>query len=247
MNLREQLLEEFSPLHREPEFLLREELRDVEKYHAVLMAIAMGSHTTRDIASATGLPERSLHYWVQQLSELGYVGRHHPLTDKRRNKRQVRYVLEDALLRFWFRFVFPNQTHLQHLGARQTFLDRIKPGLNAYFGHCFERLCRSGLPQLYVQEEVDASYEIGEFWSRETQIDVVGLRQDNWTDLGECKWGAVRSIPSLRRELQGKAVHFPNARNATLCLRFFVRRLPRQRPADSAGERWHELEDLYRG
>ena len=41
-NLVEQLLDEFAPLYREPEFLLREELREVQNYHAVLRAIAAG-------------------------------------------------------------------------------------------------------------------------------------------------------------------------------------------------------------
>jgi AAA+ ATPase superfamily predicted ATPase len=60
-NIEAQLLDEFAPLYREPEFLLREELRDVENYHAVLMAIAAECSTNQAIAKKTGLPERSLH------------------------------------------------------------------------------------------------------------------------------------------------------------------------------------------
>ena len=41
-NIEEHLLTEYSPLFREPEFLLREELREVENYYAVLVAIAAG-------------------------------------------------------------------------------------------------------------------------------------------------------------------------------------------------------------
>ena len=112
-NLEEQLLDEFSPLFREPEFLLREELREVDAYYAVLRALAAGSHTSPEIAALTGLPERSLHYYVQQLDELGYISRRHPLHGGAPSKRTVRYVLEDPLLRFWFRFVFPNLSFIQ--------------------------------------------------------------------------------------------------------------------------------------
>ncbi|MEW6435042.1 MAG: hypothetical protein AB1730_26375 [Myxococcota bacterium] len=46
-NVERQLLDECAPLFREPEFLLREELRDVTPFHAVLMAIAGGAHAPR--------------------------------------------------------------------------------------------------------------------------------------------------------------------------------------------------------
>src|SRR6185295_12475253 len=102
-------------LFQEPEFLLREELRDVQNYYGVLWAIAAGNATQREIAAASGLPERSLHYWLEQLLQLGYIGRRHPLVAGR-FARAVRFVLEDALLRFWFRFVFPHRSFIQQRG-----------------------------------------------------------------------------------------------------------------------------------
>lgn len=244
-NLKEQLLEEYAPLHREPEFLLREELREVESYHAVLMAIALGNHTAKTIAGTTGLPERSLHYWIQQLSSLGYIAKKHPLTRARPVARHVRYVLEDALLRFWFRYVFPNLSHLQFRGPGHTYLARIRPGLDAYWGLCFKRLCREALPQIYLREGVECSFDIGEYWSKNVQIDLIGLRDDAWTDLGECKWGTVRSVPASRKELQEKVVKYPNPENATIGRRFFLRRRPSQGFNVAPGEHWHDLTSLY--
>jgi AAA+ ATPase superfamily predicted ATPase len=100
------LLDEFGPLFREPDFLLREELRDVGNYFAMLTAVAAGYGTNQAIAAQTGISERSLHYYIQQLNTLGYIGRRLPLTGKKPNQRQVRYILQDPLLRFWFQFVF---------------------------------------------------------------------------------------------------------------------------------------------
>ncbi len=51
-----EMLDEYAPLHREADFLLREELREVESYYAVLLAIAAG-HATRQ-AIAAGRPAR---------------------------------------------------------------------------------------------------------------------------------------------------------------------------------------------
>ena len=87
--------------------------------------------------------------------------------------------------------------------------------------------------------------EVGQYWSKANQIDVIGLRDDGWTDLGECKWGTVRSRLAVEQELEAKIREYPNSRNSTIGRRIFTRGKP---PADTqraAGARWHGLDDLY--
>ena len=244
-NIEENVLDEFGPLFREPDFLLREELRDVENYYAVLTAVAAGHASNQGIATQTGIPERSLHYYTQQLSNLTYIGRRMPLSGKKPNGRQVRYVLQDPLLRFWFRFVFPNLSFIQQMGPARALRERIRPQLASYFGLCFEQLCREALPSIYEREGVGAAFEVGEYWDRSVQIDVVGLRDDNWTDLGECKWGAVRSHVQIVEDLGRKVRAYPNARGATIGKRVFLRKKPKAKAADVSDVNWYGLEDLY--
>ena len=47
--------------------------------------------------------------------ELGYVERRYPLTGEPPSARAVHYDLSDPLLRFWFRFVFPNTSSIRHM------------------------------------------------------------------------------------------------------------------------------------
>lgn len=238
-------LDEFAPLHQEPHFLLREELRDVRNYYAVLMALASGSAPSRDIAKATGI-DRSLSYYLDQLVELRYVRRRYPLTGKAPGARSVRFVLDDALLSFWFRFIYPNISFLRHMGPERTFATRIRPQLDAWYGARFEVLCREALPLLYAREGISAAFEVGEFWSKDVQIDVVGLRQDSRTDIGECKWGPVASPASIAREIAAKRGRYPNARNATVACRVFAAQhsVPPAR-ARELGVIWHDLADIY--
>lgn len=183
------VLEESAALAREPDFLLREELRDLVPYHAVLTALARGAASPADLARMTGIEPRGLNYHLNTLVDLGYVERRHPLTEMPVHTRTVRYAVDDPLLRFWFRFVFPNQSLIRLLGPDRAFSETIRRELDSYFGRCDERLCREALPLLYARERVRSAFTVGEYWDRHVQIDVVSVREDNWTDLGECKWG----------------------------------------------------------
>jgi uncharacterized protein len=244
-NIAAAMLSEQAPLYREPDFLLREELREVEKYYMILMALATGTLPSREIARRSGIPNSSLHYYLEQLSGLGYIGKHFPLTTEKPKARDVRYRLQDPLLRFWFHFVYPHTSLIAQIGPQRAAAQVIQPQLDAYFGTCFEALCREALPVLYEREAVHANFEMGSFWDSKTQIDVVGLRADRWIDVGECKWGTVASLPALAAELEEKVYRYPNTRGATVGRRLFVNALPRRRKAVPEHIRVHTLADLY--
>jgi len=241
-NIAAELLDEHAPLFAEPDFLLREELRELENYGAILLALSSGAAASRDISRRAGIGDRALHYYLSQLVDLGYLRRRYPLTGRPPIARHVRYELDDPLLRFWFRFVYPNTSFLRQMGPERAWKDRIRPSIDAYWGSCFERLCREALPHLYARERVSTSFDVGTYWDPSVQLDVVGLRNDGWTDLGECKWGGSPSPSALVRELEAKAALYPNSRGATIGRRLFTRGHVRNPPA---GARWHALADLY--
>jgi uncharacterized protein len=239
------LLNEYAPLYREPDFLLREELREVENYYAILLAIASGENAHSAIARKADVEERNLHYYLQQLINLGYVAKRYPLTSDKPVPRYVRYILQDPLLKFWFRFIYPHTSFIVQMGAERAFKELIRPHLDSYFGSCFEQLSREFLAALYQREKISSAFQIGEYWNKETQIDVVGLRQDGWLDCGECKWGDVRSTKILTQELDIKASRYPNAQKYTLQRRLFTHHALPQKSIPSNFQ-CHCLEDFYK-
>ena len=165
------------------------------------------------------------------------------LTVKEAPKRHVRYALRDAFLRFWYRFVFPHLSLIRQNPAA-AFKDEIAGGLESYFGQCFERFCRDALGHVYASEGVKAAFKTGAYWDKHVQIDVVGVRHDNWIDLGECKWGDVASSPALVDELERKVSLFPNPTNASIGRLIFTRR-PVKAPKGGSPARFFSLEKLY--
>ncbi|HEY6456424.1 MAG TPA: DUF234 domain-containing protein, partial [Steroidobacteraceae bacterium] len=131
------------------------------------------------------------------------------------------------------------------VGAHRAVTQIIAPELEAYFGLCYESLCREALPLLYERENVSALYEVGSYWDSKVQIDVVGRRQDGWIDIGECKWGTGKSMVSAATELEEKVLHYPNAEDATVGRHLFVRSLKGGRKKRPENVRIHTLDELY--
>src|SRR5437016_4590084 len=64
-----------SYLYLEPQFLLREELREPHNYFAILQAIAQGRTRLNEIAQATGLGRQPVSRYLAVLQELQVIER----------------------------------------------------------------------------------------------------------------------------------------------------------------------------
>ena len=241
-NIRENFLNEYAALFREADFLLREELRDLEKYSGILMAISQKTSTVKELGVATGIPEKSIPYYLENLKALHLVNGFAPLTTSGEKKRGVRYRLEDNFLRFWFRFVYPNLSLIASLGAEGVFTHKISPRLSSWYGYSFEKICREAIPQIYKNEGVISPFLVGEYWDRSVQIDLVGVREDGRVDIGECKWGEINSIPALIKEIEQKVEKYPNSEEVTIQKRLFVKKWNSEEPSNIM---IHTLKNLY--
>ena len=106
----------------------------------------------------------------------------------------------------------------------------VAPQWEAFCGDGFERLCREALPLLYDREGVAGRVQVGEYWDRSVQLDVVGLRADGWIDVGECQWSDRSSLADTTRERHRRAALYPAA-GRTVRTHLFLHRASRARPA----------------
>ena len=169
-------------LHEEPEFLLRQELREPTTYMAILEAIAGGSTRVTEIANEIGRDASSLSRYLQNLARLALVERETPVTDP--DGRGL-YRITDDFLRFWFRYVAPNQGTLER-GRTAPVRASIAETLPTHTSRTFEDVCREAVrsPAFPV-----ACSRVGRWWYGGEEVDVVGLDpQSDTLLLGECTW-----------------------------------------------------------
>ena len=206
-NVRRHLFRPTGMFRTEPQFLLQDELSQPHNYLAVLLAIAAGNHTQGDISRATGLEH--VTSYLSRLQELYFVRRELPVTvpERERTKsRRGRYDLADAYMRFYYRFIHPNQ-HLLEQGLHDWLWQLISEQLRAFIGtHAFEELCREWILVKARAGELPFMPErVGSHWAPDAQIDVVAI---NWRLkqilLGEAKWTGNALNRKIVRDLIAK-------------------------------------------
>jgi len=218
-NVRQQILSVTSIFQNEPLFLLQDEVREVTNYLAVIRAIGEGAHTLGAITLTLGLAKNHASTYLARLQDLAFVRREVPATiPPGKRTTRGRYVLADAYLRFYFRFIAPNRALLEQ-GLLNRLWELIGEGLRAFVGQtAFEEVCRTWtLEQAAAGRLPFLPDAVGRHWSPDGEIDVAAI---NWRErqvlLGECKWGTdavgrdvVRSLveergPRVLARLEGK-------------------------------------------
>ncbi|WP_280536814.1 ATP-binding protein [Halopenitus sp. POP-27] len=203
--LTEEILSQKGYLHNEPEYVLRTELTDPNRYFAILTAIAAGKTTSNEIAQAIGIDGKQISTYTQKLERLRLIEREVPITEQKAKSRRGRYRILDPLFRFWFRFVYGKEDRYERLGEN-AYDAVIEPELPDFVSHEFERLCQDALPGLYPAETF---LDIGRWWYKEHEVDVVGFTTDGTMVVGECKftnapldYGALASLEDHAAEIR---------------------------------------------
>ena len=125
-NIRAHILDSQGTLRREPQLLLMEELREPRNYFSILRAIAEGATRLNEISQAARVGDATTTArYLDILQGLRVVNRRVPATESRPEKsKRGLYQVTDAFLRFWFRYVHPNQGALD-LGLADAVLANV--------------------------------------------------------------------------------------------------------------------------
>lgn len=206
--IRSNILKKGEFLYREPELLLREELREPSTYLSILEAMSKNAKLT-NIANAARIPAKDMPKYLKVLEDLELTYRIVPVTEKKSKK--ALYFMKDNFFNFWFTFVYPRKSELEE-GKANEVLKIIKRDFNSYVGKAFERVCSE-----YLEDKRPVNFtRIGKWWgySKEEgkkgrtleEIDIVALDEDTKTILfAECKWKDGIDAEEVLRNLRKKA------------------------------------------
>ena len=208
-NIKEKILKPEAYLYAEPEFILREELREPRNYFSILRAISLGKTRVSEIINETGFEKNIVGKYLSVLNDLKIITREVPVTEKsyEKSKKGI-YTLSDNFFRFWFRFVYPNRSFIEEGQTGYVVEKKIKPVMDIFVSGTFEEVCRDYVRKGHLRGL--RFNKVGRWWSRNDEIDVVALNEDDGIVLfGEVKWSRKKVGSDILSELKEKAEKVP--------------------------------------
>lgn len=208
-------------LYEEPNFLLKSESMTAVNYFSIIKAIADGNHKLGKIAGVLGQETSSLTPYLSTLSELGFIEKRTPITEKNPEKsRKGLYFIADNFIRFWFRYVYPYKGELE-LDNMQIVLDEIqKDFIGKFVAFAYEDICKDIFAKLCKDGAVSFTpSRIGSYWLNDfdgdTEIDVMAVDQQNKRIFaGECKYHSKPVDASVYFALKEKVSNADEIRKA---------------------------------
>lgn len=205
-NIKQGIMKKYAYLYEEPKNLLKQELREPMNYNAIIEAIAGGASTANTIAGKAKIPVERCMPYLRTLEELLLVKRFVPVGEPTTSRKGI-YRLQDFFFRFWYAFVFPNQSDLELDMIDDVWTEEIEPQLPDFFGHIFEDICRQHLVRENTLHRLPYRFShIGSWWGnnkiekKQEEIDIYAVGKCG-IYLGECKWRNERLDEGILQNL----------------------------------------------
>jgi AAA+ ATPase superfamily predicted ATPase len=260
-NVQQNVLRRGAALYQDAELLVREELREPRVYFSILRAIGGGVTRVNRIADRVqgDAAGSNLSSYLATLQELGLTEYRRPVTGD--SVRRGIWTVADPYLRFWFRFVLPNQAQLEHGGSvERVYREAVGPALDHFVSKpTFEDICRAWVLDRVNHGDWLGVDRVGAWWGpipdprpgqprrqAEGEIEVVAMAGDRVVLAGEAKWTAEPVGFGVLEHLRRVVLHVPGA-DARTELALFGRAFDPRLVAAAESERVRlvSLDDLY--
>lgn len=180
------------------DLLISEFGKEYGTYFSILQLIASGKNRQSEIDSI--IDKNTGAYLVNLEKEYSLIVRNKPMFSKP-GSRRARWSMNDNYLRFWFRFIYPNQSLIE-MGRFDLLREYIDKNYEQYSGLILEK---------YFREKISESLrvtEIGSYWDSkgENEIDIVALNDlDKTSIIAEVKRNA-KKIDMVKLETKVKSI-----------------------------------------
>lgn len=197
-SLRENIIKEILTsgafLNDEPQTLLRMELREPIVYNSILEAVSNGCNRVIEISDRIHEDKSKCSKYMLTLQSIRLLEKHVPCGEPQSSKKGI-YEITDNFYKFWYRYVFSNQSYYAMLGVEKA-CDEIMEEMNDYMGSIFEEICRQYLVRRAKKGELPfVPYTIGKWWGNnpaikaQDDVDILALDKKNERAIFcECKF-----------------------------------------------------------
>lgn len=180
-NLIHNLLSKESRLYRELSVFMSEQLREPAVYNTILAAMARGCQKLNDIYKHTGFSRAKISVYLKNLMELELVEKVFSFDlDGNSDTQKGVYRITNPCVRFYFRFLFANETLLQNTSPEIFYQRKIADAYPEYVEEAYRRICREALGT--------SGKNVGEWLGKSGNLDIVAGKTDGRLIVANCSY-----------------------------------------------------------
>jgi len=168
-NIIHEILSTGAFLNDEPQTLLRMELREPTIYNSILEAVSNGCNRVIEISDRIHEEKSKCSKYMLTLQSIRLLEKKVPCGEPESSKKGI-YEITDNFYKFWYRYVFTNQSYYGMLGTQEA-CDEIMDEINDYMGPIFEDICKQYLILQATKGKLAfVPYTIGKWWGNNPHI-----------------------------------------------------------------------------
>ncbi len=193
-----------SILNKEAEFLLAQELREVEVYLSIMRSIFEGASKLNEIATKSSVEITNINKYIKVLIDLKFIATESPVIVNVPKRKNYVYKISDNFFSFWLSYVYPFKDDIEigEIAHLKTFFAK---DYDRYIGFVFENVCKQIVRNFRLPI---GQTKLGRWWHKDKEIDLVCLDENKKEALFfECKWSALSESKArnILEELEGKS------------------------------------------
>lgn len=187
-NIETLFLDKHAPLYKEAQSFLKTELRELPAYNAILATMAQGNAKLNDIYARTMFSRAKISVYLKNLIEIDVVEKVFSYeTGEHENVRKGVYGIKDNLLRFWYRYVFPNMSLIEQGKGREVYFKKVLTTFDEFMKERFSGICLEYMKLSSDMGKLDHTYDIWGSWhGKAGEVDIVGGNENGDRLAGFC-------------------------------------------------------------
>lgn len=167
-----------------------EDLRETSVYNTILASLAMGKKKLNDLSLITGFSRAKISVYLKNLINLELVEKIFSYdTDGKSNVQKGIYRIQNPLVHFYFRFLYPHLSLLWEGNEDVIFDQFIAPSFRFFVQPSLQKMCLEQLNMLNSTNQLPIHFEqIGEWVGKIGTIDIVAQDCENKTLIAMCNY-----------------------------------------------------------
>lgn len=189
-NIIENVLKPGKLLYNEGANYIKEELRETSLYNTILYCVANGENKLNELHMHTGFGRDKISVYLKNLIEREVVEKvfSYDIAGKEHTRKGL-YNIKSGYTKFWFKYIYANESRLSKLGAKEFYDKYIAPTIYEFAGEAFVTVGTEFIELLDSMGKLEIKINSrSRWWGKDGNIDIIVSDAAGKFLVGKCNW-----------------------------------------------------------